>query len=1011
MKKITSLTQSLRRALAENTISPSTAKAAEEYALLCREAEGRLEKVAQMLAAGGDYQALQAAEQEPPLLDLVAALSFGGEKAWQAFCETHQLPVATRLDASTVASLDALYARGINANHPLYKDFRSAVLSRNDTKALQIIRTILKLNPTDDNAKSELKRLQNKQFQEQLTDLRSALKTDDEELIANLTESLATTGDPEALARNSDYQEGESIRKSLRRRQAREQLPLLLRSMEEQHAEFDWQAVGQGLEELDQLCTQHSLDLVELDFAGRVSVLRDYHSKERGAADKRRAFDRSLGGFLAFVSEVETRLLSGSAFPLKEVEGHDDEFVRRWKELEEFHLPVPNQSLQRLRTTGQELRSRLERLQKAKRMRAWSAATAACLVMSALAAVGWHAWKANALARDLSSWRESGECESVEGLIRRLREEEALLLRWPFLQSQVESSEAWTVQARKLEKQAGDELTALESLLKEDFTPAKASHLQQRLEDIATVVKQLAADLSAAPKNRLTSLRTQSELKFADLRDALAGGADSAVTRLEQQAREALSHERASSQVQADLELILKKLAPLESLVKPGLDALRLPADLESRLLALRQRVDAFHRDLNDLAKVRGNTAAATSLQAYRNALVGWQSLAFVEAAPALKALNAIPKEEQILADVLTDGDTSLLQAVLDDVTGPYMMPGDKPTDTELGVMLELLDDPHLNDLWQQTLTDYGRPGTRTIIWSMGQPVRSEVGGGLVRWHGKFYDPNLTTSVLFAERDYRKLTTNNGQLGHDISSPALTATSELMKALPLKAMTDRDGLRYRKSVLELFGSVVNHPAQASLAKAYVTLRLEDFANTRSEAWGMHFCPRLKADLRNLHSILGDTVLESDDHLSASRQAEFGVKLTAHFEALKGRDYLKEAAARRGILLEAARGGMHYGGYVEVDQTLVLTQAARNTGELWVINQQTGKPFVVRSPWTESGQDSGLAAIQAKQAMRLSPVFYMKIDRAKLLARYNASLNSAQSSPVEATTEATFFSAP
>ncbi|MCX6853683.1 MAG: hypothetical protein NTV80_02130, partial [Verrucomicrobia bacterium] len=162
MKAAAQTLEIIRSSLQTGLLSGAVETAAAHYARLCAEADSRLEMISAMIAKGSDYQALQTAEQEPPLLDLVAALSFGGEKAWMDFCQAHQLPIAQRLEAKTVLALDRLYAQGVTANHPLYKDFRAAVLSREDEKALRIVRTILKLNPSDENARSELLRLENK---------------------------------------------------------------------------------------------------------------------------------------------------------------------------------------------------------------------------------------------------------------------------------------------------------------------------------------------------------------------------------------------------------------------------------------------------------------------------------------------------------------------------------------------------------------------------------------------------------------------------------------------------------------------------------------------------------------------------------------------------------------------------------------------------------------------------------------------------------------------------------
>ena len=200
----------IRSTLQTGVVSSVVEQAAATYAQLSQECAARLDRIAAMLEKGSDHQALQAAEDEPPLLELVATLSFGNEKAWLDFCQAHRLPIAPKLDAKTVQALDQLYAQGVTANHPLYKDFRAAVLSRDDEQALRIIRTILKLNPGDENARLELARLENKHWQALLEKLRTALKTDDEERIATLVEKITATVPSEKYGTSADFAQGEA---------------------------------------------------------------------------------------------------------------------------------------------------------------------------------------------------------------------------------------------------------------------------------------------------------------------------------------------------------------------------------------------------------------------------------------------------------------------------------------------------------------------------------------------------------------------------------------------------------------------------------------------------------------------------------------------------------------------------------------------------------------------------------------------------------------------------------
>jgi hypothetical protein len=394
----------LRSTLQTGVVSGAVETAASNYARLCQECSTRLERIAAMLEKGSDYQALQAAEEEPPLLDLIGALSFGSEKAWLDFCQAHQLPIAPKLDAKTVQALDRLYAQGVTANHPLYKDFRAAVLSREDDKALRIIRTIHKVNPGDENARSELQRLENKQWQDMLDQLRAALKTDDEERIATLAEKITSSVPADKRTAAPELTQAEGIRRALRRRQAGEKIPALLDDAAQHRDAGDWQSAALACDIIQELIETHDLDLT----ASQKSALEDaasYARRERTAAERQRAFARTLNSFTAFAQEAGTRLMTGSPPGLNEAAALDENFIRRWRELENFSLPVADDVLARLRQTGQSIRAALESAQRGRRTRAMLSAAALIAFLLGIGALTWHGWQARAYALDLASYR------------------------------------------------------------------------------------------------------------------------------------------------------------------------------------------------------------------------------------------------------------------------------------------------------------------------------------------------------------------------------------------------------------------------------------------------------------------------------------------------------------------------------------------------------------------------------------------------------------------------------
>jgi hypothetical protein len=1000
----------IRAVLKEESPPSSVEDAAVTYAQFCADAERRLDRVSAMLQKGSDYQALQVAEEEPPLLDLAAILSFGEEKNWYTYCETHGLKTAVRLNARIIQDLENLYAKGISANHPLYKDFRSAVLSRDDEKSLRIVRTILKLNPQDENARKELLRLENKGLQEKIDLLREALKTDDEERIASLTEGIKAVAPPAKLERLDVYHQGEDIRQALRRRQAEARVPGMLTTMQGLKAEGQWRQVGRLLETLDALMAEHGLVPADDEQQTAMSELSRYHQKEKAADEKQRSFDRALKSYLVFVEEVETRLLTGSGVTFAEVAEKDETFVKRWKELESYQLPVANDALQRLRTAGQELRARLERMQRAKRIRTISMAAAALVFLCFISAVGMHAWKAWTLTQELAAYQKKESTAAAQDLIKKLRTEEELLLRWPYLQAKIEEVSAWAAKAKGTDQQAQEALLALEKSFDGDSTKLPPPQLVRQLDDADALVKQLAGDLASRQKNRLTALKTKADLHLATLLKGLSASTSTTLGQIEKTSTEELTHEKLASKVRTSREALDQQLQPLEALLKPEVPALTLPADLETRIKAQRQRLNTYKEDLQSFAALRTETAASKTLEDYKKAVAKWQTVKFVEAAPAMKMLDTLPTEKAFQAALYTSGDQDMLQAILDDKSGRQMYP-DTLLEVDLKVILSLLHDERLNNIFENTLVHYSSKKPSTTIWSTSKPEETVIGGS-TRWSAKFYlpDPAVST-VMFIQQSFTRAGISGDYQGDAVQSTRLSQTSEFMNMMEFGRITDEKGERVKRSLLEVFDRLIKDVNGSPVAKAYVMLKLYDMMQLRPYVWGDHFCPSLQQDVRELRRILASTTLRSEDWLITSVREKWTAPLTAFFKNCKTRAYMTEASARRSYLRAVTTVGLKFAGYVETDLSMVLNSQGRTAGELWVLGKESGKPILVTNPSAGSAVSDTAAPIIASSSVPLSPIFVVSADRKALAQQYQEALTSPGVEPKPVLNESVFLTAP
>jgi hypothetical protein len=120
---------------------------AEDYAAACHAIGLRLQQCEAMIKAGDRHQAIQLAETPPNLLDSADALEFGAVDEWRTYCGQHGLPVAEKIDARAVEAVNNCYRQGITTDHPLYADYRRAVLSRNDEQALKALQSTPKFFP------------------------------------------------------------------------------------------------------------------------------------------------------------------------------------------------------------------------------------------------------------------------------------------------------------------------------------------------------------------------------------------------------------------------------------------------------------------------------------------------------------------------------------------------------------------------------------------------------------------------------------------------------------------------------------------------------------------------------------------------------------------------------------------------------------------------------------------------------------------------------------------------
>jgi hypothetical protein len=984
--------------------APEIGSLAAEYDRLCREASQRLEQCVAMLGKGGDYQALQLAEAEPILHDQIAVLSFAEAPQWIERCLAQGLPVPPGFDPRAVQTLNALYSKGISANHPLYKEYRAAVSERDDGRALRVVRTIARLNAGDANAQGELQRLENKFFQAALAELRAALPTHDEPRILHALDEAERLGTPEKLAKVSEYAPAVEVRRASQRHEAIALSEKLAGSLADDRAMGAWRAAAEKLARLRALQSEHGFTLGSAAAASCAEV-QTWVAAEQGEADAAQHFQSALSEAGAFADETETRLAGAGRLTLAELEQYDVELQRRWRAVEQTRRSIPEDATLRFARVSEHLRGELLSRHRQRRRRFITVAVSALVVCGVAAFFAVQSYRGQEAASRLSALRSQGEVEAAEKLVLDLRGAPSFAAQ-PVLRDRLDETAAWIAGERATLAQASELIAELEAAARSAFAGRDANDLATKLQSATELLDRLARGLRPPPGARFAVVRNELDAHFVQASKSLNREAEAQLASAEQLAAQRLSYDGDESAMRttlAEIDLILQKL---ESRLQPPFEALALPGPLQARVRALRQRADLFRDELALLANTHEQLLQATTLDAYREALAGFDKSRLVQTgavADARKLSAAFPQPDDILAALLLPDDPEGWAAAKADRTEPGLMP-EKVLETELVKLIGLRDERNLGSIWEATISDAASRAPRTLYSR--EPIferRSIVGGfEQVEWTAGFYDParHPTTLTFMPAQTYRSGSTAYGSSGIALKDLRRSAAALALERLALERMTNAAGDRYERSLLRVFDDLAALKDPPPAVKAALWQRLAEVLALRPHEWGLHYCASLRHDLVEFARLLDGGAVGSGDWMLPARAEDLNTRFGPFFKNLESRSYQAEARLHRSLVRAVVEAGLAYGGFVDGAGRAHVLGEARGRGDVWGLASDPAAKIARLS--VASGEVPGLA--------RFTPLFFVPLDRKTLLAELSQKVRGFSTGPIPTPT-VPFFAQP
>jgi hypothetical protein len=884
-----------------------------EYAALCLRARERLEQCATLVRGGNEHAAFQAAEAEPDLLGLCALLSFAESDRWHALCRERGLPAGFPLDGQHVLAVESLYGRVIGESHPLYRDYRDAIRRREEDRALAVLRSIVRINPDDPNAQSELARLSAKFLRESLGRV-GALFTEGRAAEAvELMQRMERFGANE-LAGEPRWDDARTRRAAWLRANAAEQAVALIGEAGLARDGGHWESCASALGRTRALERDHQLNLSS-ELLTQVAELEAWAGELAATAEAEASLRSSVEGLLEEWRVLGQEAARGSSPAILIVR------LSAWLERATPHAErLPEGLIREARALRQATRTRLNRRYL---VLTSSWVVGLLLVVGVVVAVNLQRQQEEETLGRLSEAARLVELYDHEGARRALDE-----------------FEHGGSNAAELERRKSDARPLRETLAKQTALEQKlrlearqlAETARQGVNDgnVAGIVRGTAAYLKAlgeagsALRERLRAvlpdpegLSAAGQNHLGKLRQELAAR----TTALNKAVRDntTIAEPAAAMETLERLRLLLKILGEAGD---RDLDSAAAAADLGEDRLAGERKVAAALRALEaaaDLSSYLAALADASANTAGGKTDLGTRASFVFTRAPSLQALP-----RPVLAPRVAAMWDAAATADPQGIFHPTIL-----TDAEQRLLRRLSDTSLADSLRRATLSLYSvrgvTPGRSVyVVGEVAETKNTFTDGAEFTQKAK----ELNREGVVVEGAWRRREFNNGfRNGEELTS--LAPIPELEFIRQITRFQDARSGRLLEPPLRTMERVRRSDSPYPELRAFQLQELYRLAGGRPDAWGLIFSPSAQRDAEQLRRIT-QNALEPYDYLFRDKWADVKAELRAFLVPQGGAGYAEEARFWRATFAQLRNRRLVFAGMVGRDGTPRLREVTKGS---------------------------------------------------------------------------------
>jgi hypothetical protein len=828
-------------------------------------------------------------------------------------------------------------------------------MKNDDEHALSILRVIARMNPSDENTKEELKRLEEKVLRVKLEKLHRVVATADNAAIEAELAHIENSGVPVPPS-HPVWQEAQVAR-----------CQDMLRRAEQLRQQDAWQDAEVLAEEIHTLATHYNLQLPAAD-ADAWNLLDEWTTGKRSAYANDQDFQRALSSLEYEVQTLESRRANASRLTAIDAKNSFNSLAAKWSESERYNRPLGEALIGRCEQIRLWLQNSMNAAARRKRL---GAIAVTLLVLAAIAAtipfvLDW-AKERNLLLR-FNILESSRHVADTENLIAQVP---ARLKAKSNVTEAMTKAHRFILHEKELKGVFDENLRGLQQSAAGNFSGG-IENVGVRRAQADRELAQLAPEFQANSKLALSGWDNQWQSVRSTTLSNLLDRAD--------QIAVALNGTNGFHVVHDALLQIQSMLAGMVQLTNepPALDR-----NLAARLRELAAKSALWAQHADQWEKANGALTDAQSLDQYLDRLDSLVQSPFASATQrdSVTEIDRLKiNRETLLGELLLPNNPTLWSSLTNVTEWRTTLMPEQPTVQEKDLYLKLRDDKNMQNVFVYQLITNARPNNPFKdhpVFVQGS-IERDRGGAMA---GMVFDPSATRDLLrFAPKRYSDWDWDYAR----IKNLFRTQECETFERIGLGELINPNTGNYQKPVLQLFDQLDQETNSSALFRAFVTLKLFALAGLRPEEWGLQWSPDTARHIQRLND-LGAFSLKSGDWMVPDQSAKYEASLQTCFARVRGLSLEKEARLLQQLARETCQTDFSYAGFVDGTGQAVLRQIVPPVPEYWgwgsnsrstvlLVRKTAAGPSFVASP------------------MPYTPLFIFNGDRQRLLHEIGHSLS-------------------